>query len=59
MQATSLLQIVALNLIVFQESKVERDFCAFFKKIVAKTDLFVVYSKIACKRLGDVVILWK
>ena len=39
--------------------KAERDFCVFFKKIVAKADYFVVYSKIACKRLGDVVILWK
>ena len=34
-------------------------FSAFFKKVMAESDNFVVYSKIACKRLGDVVILWK
>ena len=35
------------------------DFSAFFKKVMAESDNFVVYFKIACKRLGDVVILWK
>lgn len=36
-----------------------RDFFAVFKKMIAKKGKFMVYSKIACKRLGDVVILWK